>query len=173
MNYKIILNFVLFQISWFACVIGAAKQTPWLGVAVVLACITWHLANAKNARAELVLMLISLVIGGLFDQIMQSTGLINYASHGWSTSLVPVWILALWLAFTSTLNMSLRWMRGKNLVAVFFGLIGGPLAYIGAEKLGAVSLSNYPMHYVALGLGWGIITPLLLKISQHFDGFKA
>lgn len=172
MNSKVILNFVLFQISWFACVIGAAKQMPWLGVGVALAFAAWHLSSAKNKRDELILLLIALVIGGIFDQLMQSTGLISYQSHGWSESLVPAWILALWLAFTMTLNVSLRWMRGKWLVAVLFGTIGGPLAYIGAEKLGAVSLNNLPLHYVALALGWGIITPLLVFLSQKFDGFK-
>ena len=172
MNKNIIINFVLFQTSWFACVIGAAKHWPWLGVAVVLACVAWHLISAKNARAELVLLLIALIIGGVFDQMMQSTGLISYEAHGWSDALIPAWILALWLAFTTTLNVSLRWMRGKWLVATLFGLIGGPLAYIGAEKLGAVSLNNLPLHFVALGLGWGIITPLLLTVAQKFDGFK-
>ncbi len=173
MHFKTILNFILFQISWFACVIGASKQMPWLGLAVVLSCVAWHLFSAKSAGSELVLLLIALLMGGLFDQILQATGLVSYTSHGWSTSLVPVWILALWLAFTTTLNVSLRWMHGKRLIAVLFGLIGGPLAYLGAERLGAISFNHLFLHYVALGLGWGIITPLLLKIAQHFDGFKA
>ena len=172
LNKNIIINFVLFQTSWFACVIGAGKQMPWLGVFVTIGIVAWHLASAKNARAELVLLLIALLIGGLFDQLMQSTGLISYEAHGWSDALIPPWILALWLAFTTTLNVSLRWMRGKWLVATLFGLIGGPLAYIGAEKLGAVSLNNLPLHFVALGLGWGIVTPLLLMVAQKFDGFK-
>lgn len=173
MNLKSILNFILFQISWFACVVGASKQMPWLGVMVVLSCVAWHLANAKSARSELVLLLTALLIGGLFDQMLQATGLVYYQSHGWSASLVPVWILALWLAFTTTLNVSLRWMQGKGLVAALFGLIGGPLAYMGAEKLGAISFNHIFLQYVVLGLGWAIITPLLLKISQRFDGFKA
>lgn len=172
MNKNIVINFVLFQISWFACVLGAAREQPWLGVAVVLACVAWHLAKAKNARNELILLLIALLIGGLFDQMMQSTGLISYKAHGWSTDLVPAWILALWLAFTTTLNVSLRWMHGRWLVAILFGLIGGPLAYLGAVKLGAATLNNPPASYIVLALGWGTLTPLLLIISQKFDGFK-
>lgn len=172
MNLSVILNFILFQLSWFACVIGASKQMPWLGVVVVFVSILIHLSHAKNIRAEMILLLASLLIGGLFDQLMQSTGLISYASHGWSAALVPIWILALWLAFTTTLNVSLRWMRGHLLIAILFGLIGGPLAYLGAEKLGAIVFNHPFLHYIVLGLGWGIITPLLLKISQRFDGFK-
>lgn len=162
---------MLFQISWFACVIGAGKQLPWLGVAVVLVFTAWHLISATKPQAEIILLLIALIVGGLFDQAMQSTGLIRYQAHGWSDALTPAWILALWLAFTSTLNVSLRWMRGKWLVAILFGMIGGPLAYMGAEKLGAATLTNMPASYVALALGWAALTPILVLISQKFDGF--
>ena len=63
-------------------------------------------------------------------------------------------------------------MRGKWLVAVLFGAIGGPLAYMGAEKLGAVTLNNMPATYIALAVGWAILTPLLLALSEKFDGYK-
>ena len=167
-----IVNFVLFQIGWFACVIGAGKQMPWLGVIVVLAVITWHLSQASQPKLELILLLVAVIIGGIYDQLMQSSSLLVYQSHGWSESIVPAWILALWAVFVTTLNVSLRWMRGKWLVAILFGAIGGPLAYIGAEKLGAVTLGNLPWSYVALSVGWAILTPLLIIISQKFDGFK-
>jgi hypothetical protein len=176
MSNKIIINFVLFQLGWFACVLGAAKNLPWLGVIVVLAILAWHLWQAKQAKPEILLLLIALLIGGLFDQTMLTTGLISYQAHGWdnalhSTSIVPAWILALWAVFVTILNVSLRWMRGKWLVMVLFGAVGGPLAYMGAEKLGAATM-NMPLSYVALGLGWAILTPLLLFLSQKFDGFR-
>ena len=55
---------------------------------------------------------------------------------------------------------------------LLFGAIGGPLAYIGAARLGAVSLDALPLSYVALSVGWAIITPLLLKLTERLDGFK-
>ena len=171
MQPRLVVNFILFQIGWFACVIGAAKQMPWLGVATVLAIVIWHLTQAKQAKKELQLLIIALVIGGTFDQIMLNHQLITYQAHGWSSMLVPVWILALWAEFVTVLNVSLRWMKGRWLVAVLFGAIGGPLAYMGAEKLGAVTLNHLPISYVALSIGWACLTPLLLKLSQKFDGF--
>ena len=173
MSKNIIINFVLFQIAWFACVIGAAKQMPWLGVIVTFVVVVWHLMQAKPAKPEIILLLIALVIGAAFDQLMHSTNLITYQAHGWSDSLVPAWILALWAGLVTALNMSLRWMRGKWLVMVSFGAIGGPLAYMSAEKLGAVTLNSMPTTYVALGLGWAILTPVLVLLSQKFDGFKS
>ena len=174
----IIINFVLFQIGWFACVLGAAKQMPWVGVSVVVAIVIWHLSQAKQVKPELILLAIALVIGGAFDQALLSSNLINYQAHGWEflnnpSALTPSWILALWAEFVTILNVSLRWMRGKWLIAILFGAIGGPLAYMGAEKLGAVTLNNFPATYIALGLGWAIFTPLLLKFSERFDGFNS
>jgi hypothetical protein len=169
---QLIINFILFQIGWFACVIGAAKQLPWLGVIVVAVIVTWHLTQAKQAKPEVILLLIALLIGGTYDQFMLSSGLVSYQAHGWSSSLVPVWILALWAVFVTILNVSLKWMREKWLVAILFGAIGGPLAYVGAEKLGAVSLNHLPATYIALAAGWAILTPLLLALSEKFDGFK-
>lgn len=172
MQPRLVVNFILFQIGWFACVIGAAKQMPWLGVATVIAIVAWHLTQAKQAKQEVQLLLITLVIGGVFDQIMLNHQLITYQAHGWSGMIVPVWILALWAEFVTVLNVSLRWMKGRWLVAVLFGAIGGPLAYMGAEKLGAVTLNHLPISYIALSVGWACLTPLLLKLSQKLDGFS-
>ena len=167
----LIINFILFQIAWFACVIGAANNLPWLGVIVTAAVVWWHLSRAKPLRAELRLLLSALIIGASFDQLLLSFALVDYVHHGWSSTLVPVWIMALWLGFSTIINVSLRWMRGRHLIAVVFGAIGGPLAYIAAEKLGAVVLIGYP-SYIALAIGWAVITPLLLHISIQADGFR-
>lgn len=173
MSTNVIINFVLFQVGWFACVLGAANNKPWLGVLVVLIVVIWHLKQAKSAKPELILLTIALAMGAIFDQLMLSSQLLTYQATGWSAHLVPVWILALWAVFVTALNVSLRWMQGKWLVAVLFGTIGGPLAYMGAARLGAVSLNLYPQSYIALGLGWAMITPILIKLAQKFDGFKS
>ncbi len=171
MQRNVVINFILYQIGWFACVIGAAKQMPWLGVLVVLLIVIWHLIQANEPERELALLLIVLVIGGTFDQIMLNHQLISYESHGWMANIVPVWILALWAEFVTILNVSLRWMRGRWLIAVLFGAIGGPLAYMGAAKLGAVTLNIMPNSYIALSIGWAILTPLILRLAEKFDGY--
>ena len=177
MSKNVIINFIFFQIAWFACVLGAARNMPWLGVFVTIGIVAWHLYQAKSAKPEIILLLIALLIGAAFDQIMHSTHLLTYQAHGWSDDLVPAWILALWAGFVTALNVSLRWMRdiksqGKWLVMVLFGAIGGPLAYMGAAKLGAVTLNSTPTSAIVLSVGWAILTPTLVMLSQKFDGFK-
>jgi Protein of unknown function (DUF2878) len=189
---NIVINFILFQVAWFTCVLGAAHNMPWLGVFVTVGVVAWHLYQAKSAKPEIILLFIALTIGAMFDQMMHSTHLLTYQAHGWSnilsasnlgasnlgaSNIVPVWILALWAGFVTALNVSLRWMKNiqsqvKWLVMVLFGAIGGPLAYMGAEKLGAVTLNSMPASAITLSLGWAVLTPLLVFLSQKFDGFK-
>jgi hypothetical protein len=171
MSKMVIINFVLFQAAWFACVLGAAHAMPWLGVIATVFVIAWHLKQAKQAKPEVTLLIITLMIGAIFDQLMLSTQLVSYQAHGWSDALTPAWILALWAGFVTALNVSLRWMQGKLLVAILFGAIGGPLAYMGAARLGAVTLNLYPQSYLALSIGWAILTPTLLMLAKRYDGF--
>lgn len=168
----LLANFILFQLAWFACVTGAAYGMPWLGVSVTLITTAWHLHQSKRAKPEMLLMFAVLLIGASFDQVMLLLELIVYQQHGWSTSLVPVWILALWLAFASTLNLSLAWLQGRYLIAVIFGASGGPLAYFGAQNIGAVTLPS-SASYIALSIGWAVITPVLLYLAKHINRLHA
>jgi len=168
----LIANFALFQFAWLACVAGAAYGMPWLGVAVTIAVIGWHLLQSSQVKTELLLLFAALLIGACFDQTMLLTELVAYRQHGWDASFVPAWILALWLAFASTLNLSLAWMQGRYLLAALFGAAGGPLAYSGAEKIGAVAI-NSSISYIALSIGWAVITPALLYLARHLNRFKA
>jgi len=164
-------NFALFQLAWFACVAGAAYGMPWFGVAVTLAVIGWHLSQSGQVKSEVLLLSAALMIGACFDQALLSTQLIAYRQHGWDASFVPVWILALWLAFASTLNLSLAWLQGRYLLAALFGAAGGPVAYSGAEKIGAVAI-NSSASYIALSVGWAVITPALLCLARHLNKLK-
>lgn len=176
MNKNTVINFILFQAGWFACVLGAAKQLPWLGVIFLGLFLVWHLSQARQPSLELMLIVIAVIIGAIYDLIMTQNKLLTYQSHGWTNSLPAAWILTLWAEFAMTLNVSLRWLKniktGRWLVAILFGAIGGPLAYMGAAKLGAVTIDTLPLSYVALSVGWAIVTPILLLLSQKLDGFK-
>lgn len=167
----LLANFVLFQLAWFACVAGAAYGMPWLGVSVTLITTAWHLHQSRHAKPEMLLMFAVLLIGASFDQLMLLLQLVAYQQHGWSTSLVPVWIMALWLAFASTLNLSLAWLQGRYLIAAMFGASGGPLAYLGAQNIGAVTLPN-STSYIALSVGWAVITPVLLYLAKYINRFN-
>jgi len=167
----IVANFVAFQLGWFACVLGAAHGLPWAGSTVVLAIVAWHLRRAVRPRAELVLVLIAAGIGALWDSALAALGLVQFPHGVLIEGTAPHWMVALWMVFATTLNLSLAWLKRSLALAAAFGGVGGPLAYLGGAKLGALVLVEQGPALAALALGWGVLTPLLIAVARRCDGF--
>jgi hypothetical protein len=76
----------------------------------------------------------------------------------------------MWMLFATTLNVSLRWLRRFPLAAIALGAIGGPLAYWGGARLGAMEFTAPVAATAALAIGWGALTPFLVWLARRFDG---
>ena len=76
----------------------------------------------------------------------------------------------MWMLFATTLNVSMRWLRGKTMLAVLIGFIGGPASYLGGQAIGSVILIDEIAALIALAIGWAVIMPLLMRLSQSLDG---
>jgi hypothetical protein len=164
------VNFILFQIGWFACVFSAAKGAPWVGSLTVGGIITWHLLNVKQPNKEVFLLIAALVVGFIWETLFIATGWITYHSNWFNSSFPPHWILAMWVLFATTLNVSLSWLKYRKLLGILFGAIGGPLSFLAGARLGAVTLLDSTYAIIALAIGWAVITPVLLTLAARYDG---
>ncbi len=165
-----LLNFVAFQCGWFACVIGAAHGHPALGTLAVIVVAAVHVSFAARPRAELALLAWAALIGTVFDSALAATGWVRYPSGVLIAGTAPYWIVAMWVLFATTLNVSLAWLRPHAAMAMAFGAIGGPLSFLGGARLGALTFTREVAALAALAIGWALLTPLLLRIAAHFDG---
>lgn len=163
-------NFVLFQIGWFSCVLSAAAHQPWIGLFVTMGIVAIHMLRAPMPMMELKLVSLALAIGLVFDSFLVWQGWLTYSSGILLPNTAPYWIVAMWGLFATLLNVSLRWMRGRWLTAALLGALGGPAAYYGGLRLGALEFGNMPAGLTALAVGWAVLTPLLLALSTRFDG---
>ena len=166
---RVVVNFVAYQIAWFACVLGGANGLPWVGVAVTAVAVAIHLVLVPAPGRGAVLILSISAIGALWDGLLAGLGLLVYPSgmiHPW---LAPVWIIATWAGFATILPVSLRWLLGRWRLATLFGAFGGPLAFYAGMKLGAVSLPNPVAALAALAVGWAILMPLTCWIALKLD----
>lgn len=168
-----ILNVVLFQAGWFACVLGAAHGQPWAGTALAATIVAWHALRAAKPGQELKLIGIVVLLGALWDSALVMTGWIAYPAGTLVDGTAPHWILALWALFATTLNISMRWLRQRVLLALILGAIGGPLSYWAAVRLGAVTFAEPAPIVIALALGWALIMPALVAIAQRYDGMMS
>ena len=165
-----LVNFAIFQVGWLSSVIGGAQQKPWLGPLAALIALVVHLRFARKPFEEVLLVVTCALIGASFDSVLVAAGWVTYKSGQFSNYLAPYWIITMWMLFATTLNVSMRWMRGKPVLAAVFGLIGGPAAYLAGQKLGGIILVDQTMALIALGVGWAVMMPALMRLSEIFDG---
>jgi hypothetical protein len=166
----LLANFAIFQVAWFSSVIGGAQQMPWLGPVAVLVALVVHLNFARKPFEEMLLVIACGLIGASFDSVLVAAGWVTYKSGQFSTYLAPYWIITMWMLFATTLNVSMRWLRGKPKLAAFFGFYGGPAAYLAGQALGGIVLANQVAALTALAVGWAIMMPILMWLSESFDG---
>lgn len=166
-----IQNIILFQLGWFACVMGGASAYPWLGSVVVIGILALHLLQASVASHELKLILYVAIIGTAWDSLLTTSGLMQFQTGIFIDGVAPHWLIAMWALFATTLNVSMRWLRQRVLLSSLLGLIGGPVAYYAGHKLGAVEFSDPVLTLVFIAIGWSFIMPLLSLLGKKNDGY--
>lgn len=163
----IFINVAAYQVAWFACVLGAANQLPWVGTAIALVIAFVHVLRAQDAQVELKLMGIAVALGLAIDSGLSSARLVEFNTGVLIDGIAPHWMLALWIAFATTLLHSLNWLMKRPTWAAMFGAIGGPLAYYAGVKLGAMSITMDAASYIAIGAAWTLAMWLLSKAVSY------
>lgn len=166
--FRNISNAILFQVAWFAAVLGAGKGMPWLGTAVLLPVLAINLYLIDKPRSELLLIISAAILGFIFDTALVAAGIFTPVQYLLPPPFSPVWMIGLWMNFAAALNVSLGWLKGKYLLASLFGAVGGPLAYYSGGKLGATVTLPDTQGIIVLAAGWGVITPLLYWLAAYF-----
>jgi len=167
---RFITNFLLFQFAWFTSVLGAANGIPAAGPTAVALVVVIHLWLVERPSSELWLIVACGAFGAMFDSLLVTSGWVAYASGMFAAGVAPYWIITMWASFATTLNVSLGWMQGRPMLAAATGLVAGPLTYLAGAKLGGIQLVDETMAILALGVGWAVMLPLLLALSQKLDG---
>ncbi len=169
MSSRVVVNFVAYQVAWFACVLGGAHGLPWVGVAVTAVAVAILLAGSPAPWRDAALITVVSLIGALWDGLLAGTGLLVYPSGMILPWLAPVWIIAMWAGFATTFYVSMRWLLGRWWLASLFGAIGGPLAFYAGMRLGAVSFPDPVAALAVLAVGWAVLMPLTAWIAVTLE----
>ncbi len=156
-----LVNFVLFQLGWFACILGAAHGYVTAAVLFCAAVATFHVWQSTDRIQESTLLLKIGVLGIAADTLLLHTGSLIFESKGLLPGLSPIWMWSLWVILGCTLNESMSWLKGRFVLASILGAITGPLSYLAGVKLGAAQWGDETQALVLLGIIWAIAMPLL------------
>lgn len=165
-----ILNFILFQAGWFACVLGGAHGMPFTAVAAAGAVIgvsLWRFSGDRAGDARLFLAVA--LTGFCVDTVHLHFGVFSLIGDQRFPHLCPLWLVALWALFGTTLRGSLSWLAGRYGLAAMLGAVAGPLSYLGGAQLGAVTMHpNRFFGIAALAAGWAVVMPLLVWLAHGY-----
>lgn len=153
------------QAVWFLCILGAAGGDAVWGSVAALALVMQHLAMSSRPAREALLVMAAILLGGLFDTAWLATGGVQYTSGQWQPSLTPHWMLALWAAFATSLNLSMRWLQVRLGWAALIGAVGGVLSFRAGAALGAAQVTGGWAAWVLLALGWAVVLPVLCRVA--------
>ena len=168
----IVINAVVFQIGWLSCVLAGANHLPWLGTLTALLIVVLHISYASRPQNELLLVLSAGIIGAVWDSLLVYAGLLQYPSGILIEGTAPHWIIAMWLLFATTLNVSLRWLKERPLLAAAIGTVAGPAAYFAGYKLGGIQVPDVMTAMSALAIGWALLMPALMILSNRLVGTR-
>ncbi len=167
---RLLTDVVCYQLGWFACVLGASHGRAWTGVTAALALVGFHfvlLEEPGRRWAELRLLVVVVIVGLAVDGTLSGLGWVRFPEGQPAPFLPPIWMLCLWALFATLLPGALAWLRGRPVLGAALGALGGPLAYLAGQSLGAIGLAAGPVPLVALAVAWGLVIPALIALAQR------
>lgn len=155
-------NFVVFQVGWFACVLGAANQQVLWAVIGTMAYIAFHVWRSPSPKTESKLLLKVFIFGLVADTLIMYLGYLDFQDDWPSPYLSPLWMWVLWVLVATTVNSSLTWLRGRPVLGAILGAICGPMSYEAGIRMGAGGWGSggQIMGFLLVGLVWAVAVPL-------------
>lgn len=152
-----IVNAVLFQACWFSAVMHS-----WSLAVLPLLCLLFHGLWQERGKHDYSKLALLVAFGFVFDTLMFQAGF--FASPTADVASVfgmPLWLMAMWCAFSLTLGSSLNWYVSYPRVFIAVTALAGPLSYWGGMRLGAITIE--PAGFALLALEWGFIAFMVVR----------
>ncbi len=153
-------NLIAFNLMWLGCVVG---REQWFAlVAPIVIAYAALLLSQKDIKASQILVPIG--IGICIDSTLTLLGVFQFEQE---SLIAPLWLMILWIAFSTALVKSLAIFGRNKFIAAGLGAIAFPLNYSVGERLGAVTFAEgYLTAVIALSVIWAMCLPLLYYIAE-------
>jgi hypothetical protein len=162
-----LVSFVGAQLCWWGCVLLAG--TPW-AIAAVVGTVAWvalHVTRSSRPRHELALVVFTTALGVVVDGALIAAGAIAFpAAVALGPLPTPLWMVALWTSFATMLSSTLAPVLRSRPLSVVFGIVGGPLSYLGGSRLGPLTIVEPVLpSLVWIAAFWGLAMVVLAVVQ--------
>lgn len=159
--HKNLLNAALFQLGWFACVLGGGNWL-WLVALIVLV----HLFYIGSWRREGKLLVSVFLLGSAVDSFLMQFGVFDF---GEPRQIIPLWLALLWLLLATTLCHCLAWTARPWWRASLLGVCFAPFSYYAGATLAEVNLPyGKAVTLMLLALVWAALLPVLHGFARLY-----
>lgn len=171
MQRRLLVVFAGFQLVWLICAVGAGRGASTPGIAAAAAFIAAQVACSRRAGATALTVAVAGLIGFCAESLLAAGGLVHYAAPWPSAHIAPAWIVALWMAFGTTLG-TMEEALGRHQIATsaVIGGVFGPISYVAGARIGALTLPDASnASLIAVAAIWGMALPFLILMSRYFE----
>ncbi|MEY7436939.1 DUF2878 domain-containing protein [Enterobacter cloacae] len=126
---------------------------------LIIWCVLEIFACLMLPPAHRVYAILLALAGSLLDALWALTGLIAFTGE----SLMPVWMVALWLMFATVWTQLTRTTTLPGWMLMLLASVGGPVAYLIGERLGAIAFLE-PTFIV---VSWMVPGWLVMMLFYH------
>jgi hypothetical protein len=96
-------------------------------------------------------------------------GVFVFLSGYYTQWVVPFWITVMWLQFATLLHFALSWLSGRYLLSAVLGAVGGPMAYLAGEGVGAAIFPQGRRYSLTvLAFVWFFLLPCCVHVADRF-----
>lgn len=153
------INLLIFKLSWYLLVFFQESAVAW-SLLLLLASMSLQFRTGTAWKRAVCIA----VIGVATDQLLSVLGVFDF-----ETSLLPLWLIVLWLHFGMVLPCGFgflqAWPRWGQALA---GIVAGPLSYGAGSLQGGVQFP-FPLYQtlLILALVWGLLLPGLIWLAAR------
>ena len=160
MNLKKFVNFINFNLIWTASIFLGNSA-----FALVVLLLVLHLLMMPGPMNEIKIVMATALIGYSVDCLLTLFGFFSFEQV---QGITPLWLVLLWLGFSSTIGHSLSFLIGKPLLSGLLGGLAGGVTYLSAAHFNAVKLVQTPIvSFVVLALIWAFLLPGLIFLDNY------
>ncbi len=167
-------NVLSFYVIWYLCILGASFHFERTAIVLSIFLVLVHFFFSSKKQLDLVYLAVLFLVGYGVDLVFLRFSILTYPADTliWNISGVPLWILMLYVGFSTTLNHSLLFINQHAFLSFVFGSIGGAFCYALAGYRGVV---DFPLGFFSVaivGIYWGslmaVAGPFQKIISKRF-----